>query len=89
MTSYLKANHIRDELGNDFSTRIEGTRIRHHMGPASIKMYDKFGLVLRIETRLAEERSILRYLSTGRISALGSLGINRCYSFDQPWSLAV
>ena len=40
----------RDELGNDFSTRIEGTRIRHHMGPASIKMYDKFGMVLRIET---------------------------------------
>jgi hypothetical protein len=42
--------NYRDEVGNDFSTRIEGTRIRHHMGPASIKMYDKFGLVLRIET---------------------------------------
>jgi hypothetical protein len=42
--------NYRDELGNDFSTRIEGTRIRHHMGPASIKTYDKFGLVLRIET---------------------------------------
>jgi hypothetical protein len=27
------------ELGNDFSTRIQGTRIRHHMGPASIKLY--------------------------------------------------
>ena len=39
-----------DELGNDFSTRIEGTRIKHRMGPASIKMYDKCGLVLRIET---------------------------------------
>jgi hypothetical protein len=38
------------ELGNDFSTRIEGTRIKHYMGPASIKMYDKFGHVLRIET---------------------------------------
>lgn len=38
------------ELGNDFNTRILGTRIRHHMGPASIKMYDKFGRVLRIET---------------------------------------
>jgi len=38
------------ELGNDFNTRIEGTRIRHHMGPASIKMYDKFGRVLRVET---------------------------------------
>jgi hypothetical protein len=38
------------ELGNDFNTRIEGTRIRHQMGPTTIKMYDKFGRVLRIET---------------------------------------
>jgi hypothetical protein len=38
------------EIGNDFSTRIEGTRIKHHMGPASIKMYDKFGRLLRVET---------------------------------------
>jgi len=44
------SGNYKDEVGNDFSTRIEGTRIRHHMGPASIKMYDKFGLVLRIET---------------------------------------
>jgi hypothetical protein len=36
----LNGNY-KDELGNDFSTRIEGTRIRHHMGPAAIKMYDK------------------------------------------------
>jgi hypothetical protein len=42
--------NYKDELGNDFSTRIKGTRIRHHMGPVSIKMYDKFGLLLRIET---------------------------------------
>ena len=42
--------NYKDEMGNDFGTRIEGTRIRHHMGTASIKMYDKFGLVLRIET---------------------------------------
>jgi len=27
-----------------------GTRIKHHMGPAAIKLYDKFGRVLRIET---------------------------------------
>jgi len=39
-----------DEMGNNFNTRIEGTRIRHTMGPVSIKMYDKFGLILRIET---------------------------------------
>jgi hypothetical protein len=42
--------NFQDELGNDFDTRIQGTRIKHHMGPASLKMYDKHGLVLRIET---------------------------------------
>ena len=38
------------EMGNNFNTRIMGTRIKHQMGAASIKMYDKFGQVLRIET---------------------------------------
>ncbi|MFH2010127.1 MAG: MarR family transcriptional regulator, partial [bacterium] len=46
--------NFKDELGNDFNTRIEGTRIRHHMGPASVKRYDKHGLVLRIETTAAD-----------------------------------
>jgi hypothetical protein len=39
-----------DEMGNDFNTRIQGTRIKHHMGAVAIKMYDKHSLVLRIET---------------------------------------
>jgi hypothetical protein len=39
-----------DEMGNRFNIRIEGTRIKHTMGPVSIKMYDKFSLILRIET---------------------------------------
>lgn len=38
------------EAGADFSTRIQGTRIRHFLGPASIKMYDKLARILRIET---------------------------------------
>jgi hypothetical protein len=38
------------ELGGQFSTRIEGHTIRHFMGVNGIKMYDKFGLILRIET---------------------------------------
>jgi hypothetical protein len=38
------------EMGNRFNIRIEGTRIKHTMGPVSIKLYDKFGLMLRIET---------------------------------------
>ena len=37
------------EMGNHFNTRIVGTCIRHRMGPVSIKMYDKFGRILRIE----------------------------------------
>ncbi len=44
----LNGNY-QDEMGNRFNTRIEGTRIKHTMGPASIKMYDKFHLILRIE----------------------------------------
>jgi hypothetical protein len=38
------------EIGNDLNTRIRGTRIRHQMGPTTIKMYDKFARILRIET---------------------------------------
>jgi len=39
-----------DDLGNDFRTRIEGTCLKHHMGPVAIKLYDKQALVLRSET---------------------------------------
>lgn len=45
----LNGNY-QDEMGNDFHTRIQGTRIKHHMGKAAIKMYDKHGIMLRIET---------------------------------------
>ncbi len=38
------------ELGSQFSTRIEGHCLRHHMGKNGIKLYDKFGIILRIET---------------------------------------
>jgi len=38
------------EAGTDFHTRVEGTRIKHAMGKVSIKMYDKHGSILRIET---------------------------------------
>jgi hypothetical protein len=42
------------EMGNRFNIRIEGTRIKHSMGPVSLKLYDKFGLILRIETTVNE-----------------------------------
>jgi len=42
--------NFQQNIGNNFNTRIHGTRIKHSMGSVSIKMYDKLGLVLRIET---------------------------------------
>lgn len=38
------------EIGNNYNIRIEGSRIKHTMGKNSIKMYDKFSKILRIET---------------------------------------
>ncbi len=37
------------ELGNRFNKRQLGTRIKHTMQPVSIKLYDQFGFILRIE----------------------------------------
>lgn len=45
----LNGNY-QNEMGNRYNVRLEGTRVRHSMGMASIKMYDKFGQILRIET---------------------------------------
>ena len=41
---------LAQEIGSQFSTRIEGTCIKHRFGKCSINMYDKLGVVLRIET---------------------------------------
>jgi hypothetical protein len=38
------------EMGNRFNKRWLGTRLKHQMGPLSIKLYDKFRFILRIET---------------------------------------
>ena len=42
--------NCKKEVGTNYNQRILGTRIKHHMGDVSIKMYDKFGHVLRIES---------------------------------------
>jgi hypothetical protein len=41
---------LAQELGSRFSTRIEGTCIKHRFAKTGVKMYDKFGRVLRLET---------------------------------------
>jgi DNA-binding MarR family transcriptional regulator len=44
------APQYQGEVGNNYHVRIEGSRIKHTMGSVSIKMYDKFSKILRIET---------------------------------------
>ena len=42
---------LAQEIGSQFSTRIEGTCIKHRFGKCSIKMYDKHGTSLRDASR--------------------------------------
>lgn len=41
---------LAQEIGSRFSTRIEGTCIKHRFASTGVKMYDKLGRVLRLET---------------------------------------
>jgi DNA-binding transcriptional ArsR family regulator len=41
---------LAQEVGLRLSTRIEGRCIKHYMGAAGVKVYDKFSRVLRVET---------------------------------------
>lgn len=53
VTSFLGrrlTERFEGEIGTNFHTRVEGTRVKHKLDQASIKMYDKQGIVLRIET---------------------------------------
>ena len=49
------------DMGNNFDTRILGTRIKHRMGALAIKMYDKFGIILRIETTVNDVSQFKHY----------------------------
>jgi hypothetical protein len=46
------------EIVSDFKDRPEGVRIKHRVGTNSVKMYDKQGSVLRIETTLNDAAGI-------------------------------
>ena len=41
---------LAQEIGSRLSTRIEGRCIKHYMGCAGVKVYDKFSRALRVET---------------------------------------
>jgi len=49
------------QMGNRFTKRWLGTRLKHQMGPTVLKMYDKFNLVLRIETTVNDVSFFQQY----------------------------
>jgi hypothetical protein len=49
------------EVVSDVKTRVEGTRVKHRSGQNSLKMYDKFGTVLRIETTIHHAEGLKVY----------------------------
>jgi len=53
--------NYKGDMGNNFDTRILGTRIKHRMGAVAIKMYDKFGIILRIETTVNDVSQFKHY----------------------------
>ena len=55
------APNLAQEIGSQFSTRIEGTCIKHRFGKSSVKMYDKLGTILRIETTTNDVSSFKHY----------------------------
>jgi hypothetical protein len=53
--------NYQDEMGNRFNKRWLGRRIKHQMGPVSIKLYDKFNIILRIETTVNDVSFFQQY----------------------------
>lgn len=49
------------DVVSDTKTRVEGTRVKHRLGQNSVKMYDKFGRVLRIETTIHQAEGLKVY----------------------------
>jgi hypothetical protein len=50
--------HFAGEVVSDLKHRPEGVRLKHRVGRNSVKMYDKQGTVLRVETTLNDVRGL-------------------------------
>jgi hypothetical protein len=46
------------EVVSDLKERPEGIRLKHRLGRNTLKMYDKFGTVLRVETTINDPRGL-------------------------------
>jgi hypothetical protein len=57
-TSGKVNGHFEGELVSDLATRPEGVRVKHRLGRNTLKMYDKQGSVLRVETTINDARGL-------------------------------
>jgi hypothetical protein len=48
--------NFQGKVMTDYKERVEGIRIKHRMGSNSVKIYDKFQIVLRVETTINNPR---------------------------------
>ncbi len=53
--------NYRGEMGTRFNVRRLGMRIKHVMGPVALKLYDKFGLILRLEVTVNDVSFFQQY----------------------------
>jgi hypothetical protein len=60
LSKKLHGNFV-GEATSDFKIRSEGVRIKHRIDTNSIKLYDKFGLVLRVEMTINNARALMTY----------------------------
>jgi hypothetical protein len=49
------------EVSSRLQTLVQGTRLKHTLGATSLKMYDKAGVVLRIECTTSDVKSFTHY----------------------------
>lgn len=54
------------EVSSDFKDRAEGLRVKHAVNANSVKMYDKQGSVLRVETTVNNPRDLKVYRASER-----------------------
>jgi hypothetical protein len=54
-------SNYQGEAGNRFHVRWLGRRIKHTMGPVALKLYDKYNLILRIETTVTDVSFFKQY----------------------------
>lgn len=63
---FRRPGHFKGDAQSTLKRRTEGVCLRHTISENSIKMYDKFGIVLRVETTINNPRRFTVYRRTRR-----------------------